>query len=156
MSKNASEQSSRAANVRLVEEAGATPRIRAIYEDIKQTKQLDFVPNFWKTLASHPPLLEETWNRLKAVMAAGRLDPLTKEIIALAVSATNGCSYCVNSHTAAVRKLGLDEQGLGELMAVVALFNSTNALADGYQIEPDVFPPVDEIPSSPGPSGDAD
>ena len=78
--------------------------------------------------------------------AAGRkskLDPLTREIIALAVSATNGCAYCVNSHTAAVRKLGLDVEALGEVMAVVGLFNSTNAIADGYQIEPDILPPVE-------------
>jgi AhpD family alkylhydroperoxidase len=86
---------------------------------------------------------------LKAIMhpeaegRAGRLDPLTREMIALAVSATNGCSYCVNSHTAAVRKLGLDVEALGELMAIVGLFNSTNVIADGYRIEPDVLPPLD-------------
>lgn len=129
----------RAATVPMVEESAATGLVREIYDDIKATKQIDFVPNFWKTLASHPPLLEQVWGRLKAAMAPGRLDPLTKEMIALAVSATNGCRYCINSHTAAVRKLGLDDTGLGELMAVVATFNATNALADGYQIEPDVF-----------------
>ena len=78
--------------------------------------------------------------------ASGRqskLDPLTREIIALAVSATNGCAYCVNSHTAAVRKLGLDVEALGEVMAVVGLFNSTNAIADGYQVEPDILPPLE-------------
>ena len=132
----------RTATVNMIEEHQATGRVREIYEDIKATKQIDFVPNFWKTLASHPPLLDQTWTRLKAVMGPGRLDPLTKEMIALAVSATNGCAYCINSHTAAVRKLGLDEAGLGELMSVVALFNGTNALADGYQIEPDVLPPI--------------
>ena len=131
----------RSATVRLIEESEATGRVREIYADIKATKQIDFVPNFWKTLATHPPLLEETWNRLKAVMAPGRLDALTKEMIALAVSATNGCNYCINSHTAAVKKLGLDDMGLGELMAVVSLFNGTNRLADGYQVEPDVLPP---------------
>ncbi len=130
------------ATVAIVEESQATGRVREIYDDIKATKQIDFVPNFWKTLASHPPLLEQIWTRLKATMAPGRLDSLTKEMIALAVSATNGCSYCVNSHTAAVKKLGLDDAGLGELMAVVALFNSTNSLADGYQVEPDVLPEV--------------
>jgi len=127
--------------VPLVEEAQAQGLVREIYDDIKQTKNIDFVPNFWKTLASHPPLLEQTWLRLKSAMAPGKLDPLTKEIIALAVSATNGCRYCINSHTAAVKKLGLDDEGLGELMAVVAVFNGTNKLADGYQIEPDVLPP---------------
>lgn len=134
----------RPATVAMVEEHQASGRVREIYDDIKATKQIDFVPNFWKTLASHPPLLEETWTRLKTIMAPGRLDPLTKEMIALAVSASNGCAYCINSHTAAVRKLGLDEAGLGELMSVVALFNGTNALADGYQIRPDVFPPAPE------------
>lgn len=131
------------ATVAQVDEQSASARVRAIFDDIKQTKEIDFVPAFWRTLATHPPLLEDTWNRLKQVMAPGRLDPLTKEIIALAVSATNGCAYCVNSHTAAVRRLGLDDESLGELHAVVALFNSTNALAEAYQIQPDVFPPTD-------------
>jgi AhpD family alkylhydroperoxidase len=130
------------ATVAMVEESQAAGRVREIYDDIKATKKIDFVPNIWKTLASHPPLLEQIWTRLKATMAPGRLDALTKEMIALAVSATNGCSYCVNSHTVAVKKLGLDEEGLGELMAVVAMFNSTNSLAEGYQIEPDVVPEV--------------
>lgn len=135
-------QAKRPATVRLIEEHEATGRVKEIFEDIKATKQIDFVPNFWRTLASYPPLLDQTWTRLKAVMhSPGTLDPLVREMIALAVSATNGCAYCINSHTAAVRKLGLDEEGLGELMAVVALFNTTNALADGYQVEPDVLPP---------------
>lgn len=132
----------RQATVKLIEEQEATGLVRTIYDDIKQTKQIDFVPNFWKTLATHPPLLEQTWLRLKSAMAPGKLDPLTKEIIALAVSATNGCRYCINSHTAAAKKLGLDDEGLGELFAVVAVFNGTNRLADGYQIEPDVLPPL--------------
>lgn len=135
---------SRPANVRLVQEDEAQGLVKQIYDDIKATKQIDFVPNFWKTLASHPPLLEQTWLRLKAAMAPGKLDALTKEMIALAVSATNGCEYCIQSHTAAVRKLGLDDEGLGELMAVVATFNATNALAEGYRIQPDVLPPVEE------------
>ena len=124
----------------MVEYDQATPDVRAIYNEIMAVKSIDFVPNFWKTLASHPPLLEQTWTRLKAVMGPGRLDPLTKEMIALAVSATNGCSYCINSHTAAVKKLGLDTESLGELLSVVALFNTTNTLADAYQVEPDVLP----------------
>lgn len=131
----------RSATVKMVEESQATGLVRQIFDDIKQTKNIDFIPNFWKTLATHPPLLEQTWLRLKSAMAPGKLDPLTKEMIALAVSATNGCRYCINSHTAAVKKLGLDDEGLGELMAVVAVFNGTNRLADGYQIEPDVLPP---------------
>lgn len=137
------------ATVRPVEESEASGRVSAIYADIKATKKLDFVPNFWKVLATNPDHLELIWSRLKAIMhpeasgKASKLDPLTREIIALAVSATNGCPYCVQSHTAAVRKLGLDVEGLGEVMAVVGLFNSTNAIAHGYQIEPDVFPPRD-------------
>lgn len=135
---------SRPANVRLVQEDEAQGLVKQIYDDIKATKQIDFVPNFWKTLASHPPLLEQIWLRLKTAMAPGKLDALTKEMIALAVSATNGCEYCIQSHTAAVRKLGLDDEGLGELMAVVATFNATNALAEGYRIQPDVLPPVEQ------------
>ena len=137
------------ATVRLVEEADATGRVAAIFADIKATKRIDFVPRFWRVLATSPDHLELTWSRLKAIMhpeaagRLGRLDPLTREIIALAVSATNGCAYCVHSHSAAVRKLGLDVEALGEVMAVVGLFNSTNAIAEGYQVEPDVLPPLD-------------
>jgi AhpD family alkylhydroperoxidase len=132
--------------VRLVEESEARGRVAAVFDDIKRTKKLDFVPNFWRALATNTDHLELVWSRLKSIMhpeaegRTARLDPLTREIIALAVSATNGCSYCINSHTAAVLKLGLDVEALGEVMAVVGLFNSTNALADGYQVEPDVLP----------------
>ena len=135
------------ATVTMVEEAQATGRVREIFEDIRRTKQIGHVPRFWRTLATYPPLLEQTWEKLKSAMAPGRLDALTKEMIALAVSATNGCSYCIQSHTAAARKLGLDDEGLGELLAVVATFNATNALADAYQIEPEVPPGVDVPPS---------
>lgn len=139
----------RIATVLPVAESEASPRVVAIFDDIKRTKKLDFVPNFWRVLATNPDQLELIWTRLKALMhpeSAGRTSPLdavTREIIALAVSATNGCRYCVNSHTAAVRKLGLSVEALGEVLAIVALFNSTNALADGYQIEPDVLPPLE-------------
>jgi AhpD family alkylhydroperoxidase len=137
----------RIATVPPVPEETATGKVAAVYADIKQTKNLESVPNFWRVLATNPDHLEMVWTRLKAVMhpeAAGRtarLDAVTREVIALAVSATNGCAYCVNSHTAALRKLGMDAEMLGEVMAVVGLFNSTNALADGYQVEPDVLPP---------------
>ncbi len=137
------------ATVRPIEESEATGRVAAVFADIKATKQIDFVPNFWRILATNADHLELVWTRLKSLMhpeaagRAGRLDPLTREIIALAVSATNGCAYCINSHTAAVRKLGLDVEALGEVLAIVGLFNSTNAIADGYQIEPDVLPPQD-------------
>jgi AhpD family alkylhydroperoxidase len=132
----------RIATVAAVDDAAATGKVRAVYDDIKATKGIDWVPNFWRVLGTAPELLEETWARLKRVMTPGRLDLRTKEMIALAVSATNGCSYCLNSHTAALRKLGVDDETLGELMAVVALFNTTNTLADGYQVKADVLPPV--------------
>ncbi|MGD9645779.1 MAG: carboxymuconolactone decarboxylase family protein [Pirellulales bacterium] len=124
----------------MIDEQSATGRVREIYDDIKRTKQIDFVPNFWKTLAAHPPLLDDTWQRLKRVMAPGALDARTKEMLAVAVSATNGCSYCINSHTAAANKLGMTPQMYGELLEVVALFNATNTLADAFQVRPDVFP----------------
>jgi len=139
----------RLATVRPVEEPEASGLVASIFADIKATKKIDFVPDFWRVLATNPAHLELVWSRLKAIMhpealgRTGRLDPLTREIIALAVSATNGCAYCVNSHTAAVRKLGLDVEALGEVMAIVGLFNTTNAIADGYQVQPDVLPPLD-------------
>lgn len=139
----------RVATVRPVEECEATGRVAEIFADIRRTKNIDFVPRMWRTLATHPEQLELVWGMLKSLMhpeAAGRsspLDPTTREIIALAVSATNGCDYCVNSHTAALRKLGASKDLLGEVLAIVGLFNMTNALADGYQIEPDVLPPLD-------------
>ena len=140
--------SPRVATVAPVSEAAATGKVAEIFADIRKTKQIDFVPNLWRVLATSPDQLELIWTRLKALMhpeAAGRKSPLdakTREIIALAVSATNGCAYCVNSHTAALKKLGVDDAGLGEILGIAALFNTTNALADGYQVEPDVLPPV--------------
>ncbi len=137
----------RQATVRLVDENAAGGKVREVFDDIKRTKNIDFVPAFWRALATNPDQLELVWRQLKALMhpeAAGRTSPLdakTREIIALAVSATNGCSYCVNSHTAALRKLGVDTAALGEILAIAGLFNMTNALADGYQVEPDVLPP---------------
>ena len=139
----------RTATVTPVPEDTADPRVAAVFDDIKATKGITFVPNIWRVLATHPDHLELMWARLKALMhpeAVGRpsrLDPVTREAVALAVSATNGCAYCVNSHTAALRKLGLDAEAVGEVLAVAALFNATNALADGYQIEPDILPPLD-------------
>ena len=139
----------RVATVRMVSEDDARGKAAAIFDDIKATKGLAFVPNFWRVLATNPDHLELVWTNLKTLMhpetvgRKARLDPLTREIIALAVSATNGCAYCTNSHTAAVRKLGLDAEALGEVLAIVGLFNTTNTLADGYQVEPDVLPPLD-------------
>ena len=125
------------ATVKLIEYAEASPEVRAVYDDIMATRKVDRVNNFWKALASHPPALRRTWETLKSVMAPGALDPLTKEMIYLAVSATNGCRYCIASHTASARERGMTEAVLGELMAVVGMANETNSLADGYQIEVD-------------------
>ncbi len=139
----------RPATVRPIAEEEATGRVAEIFADIRRTKNIDFVPMLWRTLATQPVQLELVWTTLKTLMhpeAIGRksqLDPATREIIALAVSATNGCAYCVNSHTTALRKLGLSTEALGEVLAIAGLFNMTNALAEGYQVEPDVLPPVD-------------
>lgn len=136
----------RIATVAPVAESAATGKVAEIFADIKRTKKIDFVPNLWRVLATSPDQLELIWTRLKALMhpeEAGRSSPLdarTREIIALAVSATNGCRYCVNSHTAALKKQGVDDVALGEILGIVALFNTTNALADGYQVEPDILP----------------
>jgi AhpD family alkylhydroperoxidase len=128
------------ATVKLIDENTDHPKVRAVFDDIKATKKIDRIPNIWRALATHPEHLELCWTRLKAIMRPGKVDLLTKEIVALAVSATNGCNYCINSHTAAVKKLGLDNEGLGEVLAVVGLFNQMNKLADAYQVEPDILP----------------
>jgi AhpD family alkylhydroperoxidase len=137
----------RIATILPIEENQAVGKVAAIFEDIKQTKNITFIPALWRTIATNPTQLEVVWTTLKTLMhpeavgRSARLDPKTREMIALAVSATNACPYCINSHTAALRKLGVDLETLGELMAIVGLFNMTNALANGYQIEPDVLPP---------------
>jgi AhpD family alkylhydroperoxidase len=100
-------------------------------------RKTDWINNFWKALASHPPTLRRTWESIKEVMHAGALDSLTKEMVYIAVSATNGCEYCIRSHTASARKAGMTDAMLGELMAVVGMANETNRLADGYQVEID-------------------
>jgi len=134
------EAANRPATVPLVSEEEATGKVREIYDDIKATKEIDFVPHIWQALATHPEHLELCWTRLKAIMSPGRLDVRTKEIIALAVSVTNSCRYCINSHTRALQKLGVDQEELGEILAVVGLFNQMNKLTDGYQVQPDVLP----------------
>jgi len=126
--------------VSLVDEHTTHPKVRAIFEDIKATKKIDRVPNIWRALAAHPEHLELCWTRLKAIMRPGKVDLLTKEIIALAVSVTNSCRYCINSHTAAVQKLGLDNDQFGEVLAVIGLYNQMNKLVDALQIDPDVVP----------------
>jgi AhpD family alkylhydroperoxidase len=128
------------ATVKLVDETSDHPVVKRVFADIKATKKIDRVPNIWRALASHPEHLELCWTRLKAIMQPGKVDLLTKEIVALAVSVTNNCKYCINSHTAAAQKLGLDVEGLGEVLAVVGLYNQMNKLADAYQVEPDILP----------------
>ena len=119
---------------RLIDYEDASPEVRAVYDDIMATRKVDRVNNFWKALATHEPTLVRTWESIKAVMAPGALDALTKEMVYLAVSATNGCDYCTTSHTASARKAGMTDAMLGELMAVVGMANETNRLADGYQV----------------------
>jgi len=123
--------------IKLIEYAEASAEVRAVYDDIMATRKTDRVNNFWKALASHPATLRRTWQSVKEVMAPGALDPLTKELLYVAVSATNGCDYCIASHTASARQKGMTDEMLGELMAVVGMANETNRLADGYQVEVD-------------------
>ena len=118
----------------LIEYNEASPAVRAVYDDIMATRKTDYINNFWKAIAHDPGLLKRTWEDLKAVMAPGALDPLTKEMVYLAVSVTNGCGYCIASHTAAARKAGMSEAMFGELMAVVGMANETNRLANGYRV----------------------
>jgi AhpD family alkylhydroperoxidase len=125
------------ATVKLIEHAEASAEVRAVYDDIMATRKTDRVNNFWKALANHPPTLRRTWESVKEVMTPGALDALTKEMIYVAVSATNGCDYCIASHTASARKAGMTDEMLGELMAVVGMANETNRLANGYQVEID-------------------
>ena len=124
---------------RLIEYREASAEARAVYDDIKATRKVDDVNNFWKALATHPPTLRRTWETLKSVMTPGALDALTKEMLYLAVSATNGCDYCIASHTVSARRHGMTDEMLGELMAVVGMANETNRLADGYQVEVDAI-----------------
>ena len=128
------------ATVGYVEEADAPDEVREIYAEIKEWFGLPFVPNLFKVMANHPAYLEATWRRLKVILGPGRLDRKTKEVIALAVSATNNCGYCIDAHTAALRQLGFGDPELTELMAVVDLFNGFNRLLDGLRVESDLKP----------------
>jgi AhpD family alkylhydroperoxidase len=125
------------ATVKLIDYAEASPEVRAVYDDIMATRKIDWINNFWKALANHPATLKRTWESVKQVMAPGALEPLVKEMIYLAVSTTNGCEYCIRSHTAAARKAGMSDAMMGELMAVVGMANETNRLANGYQVDVD-------------------
>jgi AhpD family alkylhydroperoxidase len=117
-----------------IDAASASPQVRAVFDDIKATRKVDDVNNFWKHLANDPATLRRTWESVKEIMAPGALDALTKEMIYLAVSVTNGCGYCIASHGAAARKAGMSEAMFGELMAVVGMANETNRLANGYRV----------------------
>ncbi len=121
----------------LIEYADASPEVRAVFDDIMKTRQTDWINNFWKALAQDPVALKRTWESIKQIMAPGALDPLTKEMIYVAVSVTNQCGYCIASHTAAARKRGMSDAMFHELMSVVGMANETNRLAAGYQIEID-------------------
>jgi AhpD family alkylhydroperoxidase len=122
---------------RLIDEAEATPEARAVFADIKATRNVADVNNFWKALAVHPPTLKRTWESLKEVMAPGALDPLTKELVYLAVSASNGCDYCIASHKRAAAAKGMTPEMFGELLAVVGMANETNRLANALRVPVD-------------------
>ena len=124
----------RMASLRPIDYADAAPEVRAVYDDIKRTRRIEDVNNFWKYLAHDPVTLKRTWESIKEVMAPGALDAVTKEMVYLAVSVTNGCAYCIASHGAAARKAGMSEAMFGELMAVVGMANETNRLANGYRV----------------------
>ena len=117
-----------------IEYRDAPPEVQAVYDDIKKTRNVPDVNNFWKYLARDPVTLKRTWESIKEVMAPGALDPLTKEMIYLAVSVSNGCGYCIASHTAAARKIGMTEAMFNEVMAVTGMANETNRLANGYRV----------------------
>ena len=121
----------------LIEYGDASPEVRAIYDDIMATRRTDWINNFWKALARDPATLKRTWDSIKQIMSPGALDPLVKEMVYVAVSATNQCPYCIASHTASARKAGMTDAMFAELMAVVGMANETNKMVTGYQVEID-------------------
>ncbi len=123
--------------VKLETDGSTSPEAQAVFDDIKATRKVTWVNNFWRALASHPPTLARIWANVKQVMAPGAIDPLTKEMIYVAVSVTNNCDYCLHSHSAAARKAGMTDAQFAELMAVVGLANETNRLANGYRVPVD-------------------
>ena len=125
------------ATQRLIEYDDAAPEVRAVYDDILTTRKTDYINNFWKALANDPASLKRTWESIKQIMAPGALDPLTKEMLHVAVSVTNQCPYCIASHIASARSKGMSGEMFHELMAVVGMANETNRLAAGYQVEID-------------------
>ena len=125
------------ATLGLIEYKDASPEARAVYDDIMATRKTDWINNFWKAIAHDPATLHRTWESIKQVMGPGALDPLTKELIYVAISASNQCGYCIASHSASARKAGMTDAMFAELMAVVGMANETNRLASGYQVEID-------------------
>ena len=125
--------------LKVVSKKNITGKVKIVFEDIKKTRKIDKIPNFWKTIANDPNTLERTWASLKQIMKKGSLDELTKEIIYVAVSMTNSCEYCIKSHTLAAKKKGMTDNMLKELIAVVAMANETNRLVESYQVEVDSF-----------------
>jgi AhpD family alkylhydroperoxidase len=124
--------------VPMIDERDASPEAKAVFDDIKKTRDTDYINNFWRVLANDPATLQRIWGGLKQVMAPGALDPLTKEMIYLAISISNGCAYCSHSHGAAAKGKGMTKEMFAELLAIVGMANQTNKLADGYRV------PVDE------------
>ena len=122
-----------------IDEKKASGKVKKVFDHIKKERKIKNIPNFWKTIANDPKTLERTWNSLREVMKKGALDPLTKEMIYIAVSMTNSCEYCIRSHTAAARKKGMSDKMLKEMIAVVGMANETNRLVESYQVEVDDF-----------------
>ena len=122
---------------KMIEESQATGKVKEVFEDIKNSRGITEIPNFWKMLANDPNELERSWNSLKQVMRKGELDPITKELIYLAVSITNSCEYCTKSHSYAAKKKGATDEMLKEMISVVGLANKNNKLVDAYQVEVD-------------------
>tara|TARA_Y100000748_G_scaffold278322_1_gene255889 strand:+ start:18 stop:410 length:393 start_codon:yes stop_codon:yes gene_type:complete len=125
--------------LKIISEKNTKGKVKKIFDDIKKSRKIKNIPNFWKTLANDPNTLERTWKSLKQVMKKGSLDPLTKEMIYIAVSMTNSCEYCIRSHTLAAKKRGMSDEMLKELIAVVAMANETNRLVESYQVELDNY-----------------
>ena len=122
-----------------IKEKKAKSKVNKIFNKIKKERKINFIPNFWRTIANDPDTLERTWNSLCQIMKKGALDPLTKELLYIAVSMTNSCEYCIRSHTAAAKKKGMTDKMLKELIAIVGMANETNRLVESYQVEVDAY-----------------
>ena len=122
-----------------IDENKASSRVKKLFKRIKKERKINYIPNFWKTIANDPDTLERTWESLNQIMKKGALDPLTKELIYIAVSMTNSCEYCIRSHSASAKKKGMSDKMLKELIAVVGMANETNRLVESYQVKVDEF-----------------